>query len=59
MGLVLFTGLVCWDICLIVVLLLLFVLVGLTVVGLVCLGELVVDAAGGCYVSLWFMVRSL
>lgn len=59
MGLVLFTGLVCWDICLIVVLLLLFVLVGLAVVGLVCLGELVVGVVGGCYVSLWFMVRSL
>lgn len=59
MGLVLFTGLVCWDICLIVVLLLLFVLVGLAVVGLVCLGELVVGVAGGCCVSLWFMVRSL
>lgn len=50
MGLVLFTGLVCWDICLIVVLLLLFVLVGLAVVGLVCLGELV----GGCS---WWLLR--
>lgn len=37
----------------------LFVLVGLAVVGLVCLGELVVGVVGGCYVSLWFMVRSL